>query len=83
MERAVALEAFRDAFARQLDVAPERIVEDARLKQDLDADSLDVVEVLMLLEDRFNVLMPAEDLEGATTVGDVVTSVLEMMASQA
>ena len=46
-----------------------RVTETARFKEDLDADSLDLVELVMGLEERFDIEVPEDDLEGVTTVG--------------
>ena len=53
-----------------------KVVSDARLKDDLDIDSLDLVEIAMSLEDVFNITLPEDEMENITTVGDVV-SVIE------
>ncbi|MCQ2440523.1 MAG: acyl carrier protein [Clostridia bacterium] len=45
---------------------------DTRIADDLGADSLDVVEMLMAIEDDFDVEIPDEDIEGLKTIGDVV-----------
>ena len=52
-----------------LSVEPDTVTESARFKEDLDADSLDLVELVMGLEERFDIEVPEEDLEGVTTVG--------------
>ncbi len=64
MERDVALVAIRDVAVEVLSVEPDAVTEDARFKEDLDADSLDLVELVMGLEERFDVTIPEEDLEG-------------------
>jgi len=50
-----------------------KIVTSASLKEDLDIDSLDLVEISLALEDALGMSLPEEDLEGITTIGDVVT----------
>lgn len=50
-----------------------KIVPSASLKEDLDIDSLDLVEVSLALEDALGMSLPEDDLEGITTIGDVVT----------
>jgi len=50
-----------------------KIVPSASLKEDLDIDSLDLVEISLALEDTLGMSLPEEDLEGITTIGDVVT----------
>ena len=56
---------------------PDAVVEDARFKEDLDADSLDLVELVMGLEEKFDVTIPEEDLEGVATVGQAVDLVIK------
>jgi acyl carrier protein len=76
MERDVALVAIRDVAVEVLSVEPDAVTEGARFKEDLDADSLDLVELVMGLEERFDVTIPEEDLEGVATVGQAVDLVL-------
>jgi acyl carrier protein len=64
-------------------VEPDTVTEDARFKEDLDADSLDLVELVMGLEERFDISVPEEDLENVTTVGQAVDLVLSKVASKA
>jgi len=76
MERAEALATIQDVAAEVLSVEPDRVIEAARFKEDLDADSLDLVELVMGLEERFDIEVPEDDLEGVTTVGHAVDLVL-------
>jgi len=76
MERTEALDAIRDVAVEVLSVEPGSVTETARFKEDLDADSLDLVELVMGLEERFDIEVPEEDLEGVTTVGHAVDMVL-------
>jgi acyl carrier protein len=76
MERAEALSTIQDVAAEVLSVDPDQVTETARFKEDLDADSLDLVELVMGLEERFDIEVPEEDLEGVTTVGQAVDLVL-------
>ena len=69
MERDDALAALREVAVEVLSVEPETVTEDARFKEDLDADSLDLVELVMGLEERFDISVPEEDLENVATVG--------------
>ena len=57
------------SLSEVLSVEPARVTEGARFKEDLDADSLDLVELVMGLEERFDIEVPEEDLEGIETVG--------------
>jgi acyl carrier protein len=66
-----------------LQVPPDKVVPEARFGDDLDADSLDLVELVMGLEERFDISVPEEDLENVTTVGQAVDLVLSKVASKA
>jgi acyl carrier protein len=83
MERADALDALREVAVEVLSVEPDAVTESARFKEDLDADSLDLVELVMGLEERFDIAVPEEDLEDVTTVGQAVDLVLSKVASKA
>ena len=83
MERDDALSALRGVAVEVLSVEPETVTEHARFKEDLDADSLDLVELVMGLEERFDISVPEEDLEDVTTVGQAVDLVLAKVASKA
>jgi acyl carrier protein len=76
MDRDKALETIREVAVEVLSVEPGSVTEQARFKEDLDADSLDLVELVMGLEERFEIEVPEDDLEGVTTVGQAVDLVL-------
>lgn len=59
-------------LAEQLDVEEDTITMDTSLVDDLGADSLDVVDLVMTLEDEFDMEIPDEDVENVRTVGDIV-----------
>ena len=59
-------------LAKQLDVEEESITPETNLVDDLGADSLDVVDLVMTLEDEFDMEIPDEDVENVRTVGDIV-----------
>jgi acyl carrier protein len=82
MERDEALTAIRDVAVEVLSVEPDAVVEESRFKEDLDADSLDLVELVMGLEEHFDVTIPEEDLEGVATVGQAVDLVLAKAAQR-
>ena len=65
-------EQVRDALAQQFEVDPESITMDTNLIDDLGADSLDVVELIMSLEDSFGVAISDEDAAQLYTVGKIV-----------
>lgn len=65
-------EEVKTILARQLRVAPERVTMDAQIKKDLGADSVDILQLLMRLEDDYGVVIPDQALAKFETVGDVV-----------
>lgn len=64
-------EKIRDIIAKQLDVDAAGITMESRLVDDLKADSLDVVELIMDLEQEFDIEIPDEELPKVRTVGDI------------
>ncbi|MGE0308604.1 MAG: acyl carrier protein [Acidimicrobiia bacterium] len=60
---------FRKCAVEVLSVDAAAVVPEAKFGDDLDADSLDLVELVMALEEEFDVTVPEEELEGITTVG--------------
>lgn len=66
-------ERLKKLIAEQLGVDESRVVPSASFTDDLDADSLDLVELIMSLEEEFNVEIPDEDAEKIATVGDAMT----------
>lgn len=62
----------REIITRQLDIDPESVKMESRLIEDLKADSLDIVELVMDLEQEFDVEIPDEDLPKVQTVADIV-----------
>lgn len=65
-------EKVRDIIANQLSVKPEQVTETSNIAEDLGADSLDLVEILMSLEDEFGVSIPDEAIPQIKTIKDVV-----------
>ncbi len=66
------LEKMKEIIAEQLSVDEDSITEASSFKDDLGADSLDLFELAMALEDTYSVEIPSEDLENLTTVGKVI-----------
>ena len=83
MEREEVVNALREVAVEVLSVEPDAVVEGARFKEDLDADSLDLVELVMGLEERFDISVPEEDLESVGTVGQAVDLVMAKVAAKA
>ncbi len=77
MDRKQAFEQIREILADQLGVESGEITEEARFQEDLDADSLDLVELIMEMEDRFKLKIPDEEAEKIATVGQAVDYVLQ------
>jgi len=67
----------RDHLAEELELDPAGIGEQTRFKEDLDADSLDLYELVMELEDRYGISISEEQAVKIKTVGDAVSFVLE------
>jgi acyl carrier protein len=72
MEREEILEKVKAVIVEQLNVEEDDVVEDAAFVDDLGADSLDIVELVMALEEEFGISIPDEDAESIKTVGDAV-----------
>ena len=70
-------ERIRELLAEQLDIDEDKITMDSDILEDFEADSLDVVDMVMTLEDECGVEVPAEKIEHFHTVGDVVRYVEE------
>jgi acyl carrier protein len=70
---------FKKCAVEVLSVSEDQVTPEAKFGDDLDADSLDLVELVMALEEEFDISVPEEDLEGIETVGqayELVTSKL-------
>ncbi|WP_299028030.1 acyl carrier protein [uncultured Campylobacter sp.] len=63
----------RDVVVEQLSVAPDAVKLESKIIEDLGADSLDVVELVMALEEKFEVEIPDSDAEKLITINDVVS----------
>ncbi len=70
-------EKIRDALSAQLDIPAEKITMESDILRDFEADSLDMVDMVMTLEDDFGIEVPDEAIETMHTVGDVVRFVEE------
>ncbi len=73
----MVLEKVKDILAKQFEVEADTITAQTDIAEDLGADSLDVVDVLMSLEDAFDVEIPDEEIEKLTTVGALVSYIEE------
>jgi acyl carrier protein len=62
----------KNIIAKHLDIATAKVTDDARLMQDLKADSLDFVELIMAVEEEFKISIPDDEAMQLVTVGDFV-----------
>ncbi|MEV4496929.1 acyl carrier protein [Micromonospora arborensis] len=83
MDRLQALAVLREVAVEVLVVEPEAVTEDADFRKDLDAESLDLVELLMALEDRLGIRLPEDGLREINTVGQALDMVLDREAGAA
>jgi acyl carrier protein len=72
-------EQVRDVIVEVLGVPPEKVTPEASFREDLEADSLDLVELIMALEERFGGEISDEDAQKITTVGEAVAYIEKHM----
>ena len=75
-------EKVKDIIVEQLGVNPEQVTDEAAFIEDLGADSLDIVELVMAFEEEFGVEVPDEDAEKLQKVGDVIKYIEEKSSKQ-
>ena len=68
----MVFEKVKEILCEQLDVEEDKVTVEASIVDDLGADSLDVVDLVMSLEEEFDIEIPDEDVENMKTVGDMV-----------
>lgn len=68
----MVFERIKEILADQLDASVDDMKMETNIAEDLGADSLDVVELLMAIEDEFDVEIPDEEIENIKTIGDLV-----------
>ena len=74
----MTIDTVKNIIAEQLDLDADDITMQSSIMEDLGADSLDVVEILIAFEDEFDVKLPEEEVEKLKTVGDIVKFIEEM-----
>ena len=72
-----------EILTEELEVAPDQLTNDAKLMEDLRADSLSKVQIIMKLEDEFEITIPDEQEEKVQTVGDVFQLMATLLSSGA
>ena len=78
---AIPVDKIKGIIAEQLGVKPEEVTDEAKFVDDLGADSLDTVELVMALEEEFGIEIPDEDAEKLTTVGDAMKYIEQKMST--
>jgi acyl carrier protein len=83
MTRDEVLDIVRHHLADELEVDPETITEDTRLREDLEADSLDLFTLVQELDDSHGVVLPDDEAARITTVGEAADAVLRHLPAGA
>jgi acyl carrier protein len=78
-EEAEAFEKFKECAVEVLHVPAEKVTPKANFAEDLDADSLDLVELVMALEEQFGITVDESELEGVSTVGKAFNLVYQKL----
>ena len=74
--------AVHDILIEQLGVQESQLTLDARIEQDLRADSLDIMEIVMAIEERFGLSIPDEIAERVSTVGDLLETLADLQTKR-
>jgi acyl carrier protein len=82
MERAEVLQVLRDKAVEMLEVEPDQVQEDRSFTDDLDVDSLSLVEYTMELEDSFGIELPDDELLDVRTIGGFVDVIEAKLAAK-
>jgi acyl carrier protein len=82
MDRASIEARVKELLAEQLAVDAAKVTPDARFAEDLNADSLDLVEAVLALEEEWNIEIPEEEMEGVKTVGQAVDLVMGKLGAK-
>lgn len=81
MDRSQVQAKMRDLLVDELGLDADKITDEATFEEDLEVDSLGVVELLMALEDEFGVKIPDEEAENITAVGEAIDMVIAKLSS--
>jgi len=83
MDRDQILELLTDAAVEVMDVDREVVTPEARFVEDLNGDSLSVLEILEILQEKLDVDLPTESFDGVATVGDAADVITKIVAERA
>ncbi len=83
MDRSEIQDKVCSILAEQLAVDAGKVTPEARFSEDLDADSLDLVEAVLALEEEFGVSIPEEEMENVATVGQAIDLIAEKLGASA
>jgi acyl carrier protein len=83
MDRTEAFGVLTECAVEVLHVDASSVTEEARFKEDLDADSLALIEFVMALEEKLDISVPEEELDGVTNVGQALDLVVSKLAARA
>ncbi|MGB3242051.1 MAG: acyl carrier protein [Candidatus Omnitrophota bacterium] len=75
-------ERVKTVIAEQLKVKSEMVTKEAKIVDDLGAESLDIVEMFVMLEEDFDIKIPDEEVEQMATVGDAIKCIEDKLASK-
>lgn len=75
----MVFERIKELIAEQLNVDKDSVTPETHLMKDLEADSLDAVEIIMAIEDEYEIEIPDEDAEKFQSIGDIVKFVEEQL----
>lgn len=76
-------ETVQKTLAKQLEINPDTITSETKIFEDLGADSLDLVELIMALEEGYNIIINSEEGKSLTTIGAIVDFIEEELAKKA
>lgn len=71
-------EQVKEIIVKQLGVEADQVKDQAKFVEDLGADSLDIVELVMAMEDKFSVSIPEDEAENLKTVGDTISYIQDL-----
>lgn len=83
MKTMTIFETVQKTLAKQLEISPDTITRETRILEDLGADSLDLVELIMALEEGYNIIINSDKGKSLTTIGAIADFIEEELAKKA